>query len=258
MEYNYGPVDRVELYRSDVVVRRKGQAPNTKEKTRREVKWFSKASRRRLAFVAANTMVDFTTMITLTYPGEFPTDGNKVRRDRRAFLDWLRRETGGCDYLWFLEFQKRGAPHLHILTDQLWPRSRDAVKGLRFRVSSTWYRQVDSGDSRHLAAGTRTEKLRSARGGAFYAVKYAMKMQQKAVPKEYRNCGRFWGHSRRVKPEPQKTLQCTEDDIRGVLEGWPYLADEERPVYKVLYNTREVFDAFLDPDLTADPKPDAT
>lgn len=254
MEYHYGPVDRIDLYRSDVVVRRNGQAPNTKEKTRNEITWFSKASRRRLAFVAANTMVDFTTMITLTYPGEFSTDGDKCRRDRRAFLDWLRRETDGCEYLWFLEFQKRGAPHLHILTDQLYPRKRLEEKALRWRVSSTWYRIVGSGDSRHLAAGCSTEKLRSARGGAFYAVKYAMKMKQKSVPRDYRNVGRFWGHSRKVKPQPQQTLQCTEDDIRGVLEGWEYGPTVDRPVYKVLYNTRAVFDAFLDPDLENPPK----
>lgn len=114
----------------------------------------------------------------------------------------------------------------------------------------TWYRIVGSGDSRHLAAGTSTERLRSARGGAFYAVKYAMKMKQKAVPRDYRNVGRFWGNSRGVKPEPEKTLQCTEDDIRGVLEGWQYHPPEDRPVYKVLYNTADVFKAFLDPDLT--------
>jgi len=254
--YNYAPVVGIEMYSNDVVVRRAGDAPDTHDLTRDVVTEFSKASRQRLAFVAANTSVEFTTMITLTYPGEYPTDGEKVKRDRRAFQDWLRRDQGNPEYLWFLEFQKRGAPHYHILTDQLWPKTRLDEKALRFRVAATWYRQVGSGDPRHLAAGTRTEKLRTARGGACYAVKYSMKMQQKLVPADYQNVGRFWGHSRGVTPVPEICLRCTEDDIRGVLDGWDYAPADDHHVWKILYNTREVFDAFLDPDLQLDKDPD--
>lgn len=249
--YHFGQVVGIELYRNDVVVKRQGKAPQVHDQTRMEVKEFSKASRKRLAFVASNTPITFTTLITLTYPGEFSSDGDKCRRDRRAFLDWLRRETGGCEYLWFLEFQQRGAPHLHVLTDALWPRTRDSVTALRFRVSTTWYRIVGSGDTRHLAAGCRTEKLRSARGGTHYAVKYAQKMRQKVVPEGYTNVGRFWGHSRKVKPEAPTLIHCTEDDVRGVLDGWPYAMPDNCHVYRTLYNTREIFDAFLELDPTA-------
>lgn len=242
--YYYGPIVQVVLYENDLVVKRQGVAPQTKGETRKDITTFSKESRKRLAFVASNTSVAFTTMITLTYPKDFPSDGKKVRRDRKAFLDWLRRDQGGLEYLWFLEFQKRGAPHLHFLTSQLWPRTRTAEKALRFRVATTWYRIVGSKDRKHLAAGTRTERLRSARGGAFYAVKYAMKMRQKVVPKDYVNCGRFWGHSKKVKPEKQGTMQCTEDDIRGLLEGWDYAPKDTQHVYRVLYNARPILDAF--------------
>lgn len=242
--YHYGQVVGIELFENDVVVKREGDAPDTQDQTRADIKEFSKASRRRLAFVASNTPVEFTTMYTLTYPGEFPSDGAKVRRDRKAFLDWLRRDQRTPEYLWFLEFQKRGAPHLHILADHPWPKKRCLVQGLRSRVSMTWYRIVGSHDPRHLAAGTRTEKIRKPRGGAFYAVKYAMKMHQKIVPEGYRNCGRFWGHSRGVKPQSQGFLRCTEDDIRGVLMGWEFEPPEDRPVWKVVYNARPIFDAF--------------
>lgn len=242
--YHYGQVVGIELYHNDVVVRRQGEPPETHDIPRGEILQFSKASRKRLAFVASNTPVDFTTMYTLTYPGEYPTDGAKVRRDRKAFLDWLRRDQHHPEYLWFLEFQKRGAPHLHVLTDQIWPRKRCLVSALRSRTASTWYRIVGSGDARHLRAGTRTEKLRSARGGSFYAVKYAQKMRQKAVPPDYRNVGRFWGHSRAVKPTLEGFQRCTEDDVRIVLSGWDYAPADDQAVYKVIYNAREIFDAF--------------
>lgn len=250
--YYYGPIKEIELYRSDVVVVRSGVAPQVEDATRAEITEFSSPSRKRLAFVAANTEVDFTTMYTLTYPSEYPSDGEKVRRDRRAFLDWLRRDQHSPEYLWFLEFQKRGAPHLHILTDQLWPRQRADVQALRFRVSSTWYRIVGSGDTKHLVAGTRTEKLRSSRGGSFYAVKYAMKMQQKRVPENYQNVGRFWGNSKGVKPAPRARLDCTERELRGILAGWEYAPKENCHVYRVCYNAREVIDAFVEAALDGD------
>jgi hypothetical protein len=63
-------------------------------------------------------------------------------------------------------------------------------------VAATWYRIVDSEDERHLRAGTRIERLQSGRAGTIsYASKYAAKAEQKIVPPEYENVGRFWGIS---------------------------------------------------------------
>lgn len=239
--YYYGRIVGIDIYENDVVVKRQGEAPNADVVPRGVVTEFTKASRRRLAFVASNTAVEFRTMLCLTYPREFPTDGKQVKKHLLAFLKWLRRDTGGIEYLWFLEFQRRGAPHIHILIDWPWPRTRIEERDFRFRVISTWYRICDTGDVRHLQAGTSAEKLRSSRGGAFYAIKYAMKMRQKAVPEGYRNCGRFWGHSHGVKPQKQATYRCTEDDIRGVLEGWDYAPSERQHVHRTLFNTANRF-----------------
>lgn len=232
----YGQIVGIEIYKTDVVVKRQGLNNTPPPSVRGKVIRFSKPSRRRLAFVASNTTVPLRTMITLTYPGEYPSDGKTVKLQLRQFLTWLQKETGGCDYLWFLEFQQRGAPHFHILTDWPLPRAR-ANKVLWYgKVAKKWYDLVGSGDLRHLQAGTRTETLRSKEGGARYAVKYAQKMKQKNVPEAYQDVGRFWGHTRAVKPEPQQQHRCTEDDVRGMLEGWKYEPPDHCPVWRVLYN----------------------
>jgi hypothetical protein len=238
-------VDSIQIYRNDVVVVRKAHSARQDAPIRGDVKEFSLRSRKRLAFVAANTIVQFTQMITLTYPKEFPSDGRKVKSDLSNFLDFVRRDQARPDYLWFLEFQKRGAPHIHLLLDAPWPSTlRDKVNW-RFRVRSAWYRIVGSGDEKHLLAGTSVEKLRTPEGGKRYAVKYALKMYQKIVPLGYRNCGRFWGHSQAVKPLPLGQYRCTEDDIRAVLEGWEHAPREDHPVYRVLYNQAERFQKWL-------------
>ena len=235
-EYPIPPVVGVTRFRSDLVVTRQDGSARNGGGTRKEIGEFSKGSRARLAFVASNTSVTFRTMITLTYPAEYPHDGRTVKRDLRVFLAALRRYTGGCDYLWFLEFQRRGAPHVHILADCVLPTKREHKKNFYKWVAFQWYKICGELDPKHLYAGTRTEALRSARGGAHYAVKYARKMEQKTVPADYRNVGRFWGHTKAVKPIALAHYRCTEDDIRGLLDGWEFKPSQDRPVYRVLYN----------------------
>lgn len=248
MSHYLGTVVGVQVYRNDVVVVRSGAAPLRKEPVRSVITEFSYESRQRLAFVAANTDAVFTTMITLTYPSMFPSDGLKVRGDRHAFLKWLRRRFDKSQqlrsallYLWWLEFQERGAPHLHLVTTFLWPTTRAAVAALRADVAEAWYNIVGSGDPKHLRAGTRTERIRKPHGACRYAVKYALKMRQKLVPAGYRNVGRFWACSRAVTPVAIATHQCTEDDVRGRLEGWAWEPSDTKKLHRVLYGVADRF-----------------
>jgi hypothetical protein len=95
----------------------------------------------------------------------------------------------GPSLTWFLEFQKRGAPHIHFFTNFAIPKD-----WLANAWANAW--------SGHLAAetiltmknaSTRIEWLRSTRGAKSYALKYGGKMEQKEVPDGYRHVGRFWG-----------------------------------------------------------------
>lgn len=240
-EHYYGQIVGVDIYKNDVVVRRQALTHKPPEVTRGVVREFSKKSRRRLAFVVSNTDVPLRTLITLTYPAEYPSDGPTVKGHLRKFLTWLQKETGGCEYIWFLEFQARGAPHFHILTD--WPLPRDRGNKVLWyaKIGQQWYEIVDSKDFKHRLAGTRTETLRSPEGGAHYCVKYAQKMKQKIVPEGYLGVGRFWGHTKAVKPEVKSSHRATEDDVRSMLEGWKYEPPPDLPIWRVLYNQASWF-----------------
>lgn len=124
-------------------------------------------------------------MITLTYPNEYSNNGVEVKYHLNRFTKFLKSKN--CQYTWVIEFQKRGAPHFHLITDTYIDKKE---------VSNEWFNIVNSGDLRHLEAGTRTERLRLGRVGAkSYVRKYINKSEQKEVPEEYKNVGRFWGHS---------------------------------------------------------------
>jgi hypothetical protein len=142
--------------------------------------------KRGIKFFMNNTKMEFKNMITLTYPKEFPSDGKKVKYHLKKFLQFMTRQK--ASYIWFIEFQERGAPHFHILTDTFIEKEE---------VSERWYKIVDSKDEKHLLAGTKCETIRKGREGMkSYMRKYVTKTEQKEVPENYRNVGRFWGKSK--------------------------------------------------------------
>jgi hypothetical protein len=67
-------------------------------------------------------------------------------------------------------------------------------------VSQAWFSIVGSGDEKHLAwhqgklsGRPCLEWFRVPHAASAYATKYATKQEQKDVPQEYQNVGRFWG-----------------------------------------------------------------
>lgn len=175
-------------------------------------------------------------MVTLTLPGSWqavaPT-GRDFKRLIEVFrMRWIRQVKTPWRGLWKLEFQRRGAPHLHALM-----RVPATVKGQRFELwlSKTWadickaavmkrlddlpedeeayirvIQQVDAyedGDyEKHLAAGTAVDfsgvKFSDPRRTAIYFGKHASKVSdskeyQHIVPEDWRGegagPGRFWG-----------------------------------------------------------------
>lgn len=174
-------------------------------------------------------------LLTLTYPGEWRSvagDGRAVKRQMKAFRKRLGRffSALGIDWsaLWFLEFQKRGAPHLHLI---LWGHGLSQVEERTFRswLARAWVDVVGHADkrqrARHLKAGTAAERMRVGHFG--YAVKYARKLEQKTVPSDFGDVGRFWGLWNASRPAPAVLtlpvslggLSDVVERLSGVIEG---------------------------------------
>lgn len=164
------------------------------DSTRGSVHEFSAGAATRMRRYLRECAAQYSHMVTLTYPGFYSSDGAATKEHLRRFLQELKRkvardhgDTIHYSSFWFLEFQNRGAPHYHIFTTQFFDKQF---------IAQRWYEIVGSEDKRHLAAGTRVEKLAAGRGGTIsYASKYANKQAQKLVPPGYEHVGRFWGVS---------------------------------------------------------------
>ena len=249
---------------------------NSKKRTE-----FSYRSRQSLRWVAQNTEVKLVSMLTLTYPDMFPNNGLVFKRHLNNFFkvlyyflsklfqsiidilwnnqcsinDLCNKVNGKVEYLWFLEFQERGAVHVHILLDVDMSQFGDVIEVKSFNVDgsfngswltvpklqewalASWARIVanplDSHDKNgnhilwqptaeglkhHAEVGVRWEVLRDVDAAAKYVTKYATKTEQKIVPKGYDNVGNFWYASKGVRDiKPKAVFVCTEYDIKAVL-----------------------------------------
>jgi hypothetical protein len=154
-------------------------------------------------------------MVTLTYPGDWEVvapDGASVKRHMVRWRKRFQREYGEpARYIWKLEFQRRGAPHIHLwMTPPLSPGR--SGRGFAHWLSDTWAQIVNHPDSqqkaRHRLAGTAIDvrnglKACDPKRLAIYFTKHSSpnmngdKEYQHIVPKPWqqpgRGPGRFWG-----------------------------------------------------------------
>ena len=179
------------------------------------VRW-SQSSRSRLALLLTEATVGFVSFVTLTYPADYSSDGREVKRQLNNVLTAMRARWSGLHYVWFLEFQFRGAPHFHLVLSVV--PSEDN----RLWLARYWSRLVSRNPAdrqKSLMVHSRSrafEAIRLSDGVKRYALKYALKTYQKRVPDSYQSVGRFWGASRSVKNSipPPTVLSITESALR--------------------------------------------
>jgi hypothetical protein len=179
---------------------------------RKQIRGFSKASRRKLAMKAANAPAPFASLLTLTYHGlqvEGETEearnlriARRAKRDLNRFLSATRPELGR--YLWVMEFQGRGVVHFHLLCEH----EVDAV-----RASLAWCRAtgelVDLAALRHAV---RVDKVREQMAARSYVGRYLNKIDQKQLPPGVAAAGRWWGSSRGMRPVVLDSVLTCEAD----------------------------------------------
>jgi len=154
-------------------------------------------------------------MVTLTYPGDLEAvapNGASVKRHMVLWRKRFQREYGEpARYIWKLEFQRRGAPHIHLWMAPPMSPGRSG-RGFARWLSETWADVVDHPDAeqkaRHLLAGTAIDvrnglKAHDPKRLAIYFTKHSSpnlhgdKEYQHIVPELWqqpgRGPGRFWG-----------------------------------------------------------------
>lgn len=181
---------------------------------------FSSKSKRNLIFKIINRQNDVNLSFTLTYHHEKTIE--ETKKDLNRFLTNFKKKWKPSQYLWVLEFQKRGVAHFHLwflydgfnpLSANLkkyydrrskkfktkivsWTNAEDEVIYNNFKswVARAWnYASGQTDDLKALNAGTRLDVVYSVGYLQSYAVKYLTKSEQKNLPSGVSWSGRWWG-----------------------------------------------------------------
>lgn len=226
-----GPICGVTKYRNTIQVRRTCPDLANGKGEKRPLRSLSRSSLNRLAFTAHNANLKLKSMLTLTYSERWTRSGRQAKSQLNYYLTRLRRLFVPLSYLWFLEFQVRGAPHFHVLL------SVPVDEDLRGELARLWVMAVspENGEEAEKMRRVHThraawEDLRSEDGAKRYALKYALKTKQKEVPVGFQDVGRFWGCSRdisRSANEVEWQADLSEWDARKLIaalgrdmDGW--------------------------------------
>ena len=135
------------------------------------------------------------------------TVGSNPNGDMHAFknavdrmLVWVMRQIGhqdGASVLWWLEFQSRGAPHLHLLYTHWIPWRSSAKAWARICLRAGLCSQEEYSRPKNRDFASTSTYFRRLRGNhrkiIKYVRKYAGKSEQKQAPDGVEWVGRWWG-----------------------------------------------------------------
>jgi hypothetical protein len=150
---------------------------------------FSKESRLRLFKLLHTLKFKTITFMTLTYPLEFPTEPRIYKAHLKEFRRRFERRYGNISGIWRLEFQKRGAPHYHILY-----LNCPFIPVLD--LCELWADVVHSTSAAHRKIGVDIELVTNGSNSklvAAYVGKYVAKVDDRNPLDVKEKPGRWWG-----------------------------------------------------------------
>ena len=168
----------------------KEKSTNDKKKEtspRGKVERFSRKSRRNLL----NKILQLEHrpgyyFVTLTYQ-DYSLNYETWKKDLDRLFCSLRYHYPKMGFLWKLEYQKRGAPHYHLL---LFDPSIPPLMELKSLVKNHWYRIVGIRSKEFRQHGTQVQIVKNIKQSGFYLAMYQVKDQNERtdIPS-----GRIWG-----------------------------------------------------------------
>lgn len=198
-----------------------GGAPPRRQKG--DITTFSRSARRNLIrkmMRVERHEISVPIFVTLTYHERYPSQNAPLKKELGRFLQAIRRLPATFHYLWRIEWQKRGAPHFHLLLwhdDPEYEWDVQAFKGWSLR---TWHRVCSSRSAAHARKGAHVELCNTWSKAMSYVCKYLGKSD---VPDDIEFRGRHWGASNSLPLDAQLEVEISLEEfyvLRRLIRKW--------------------------------------
>jgi len=166
--------------------------------------------------------------VTVTY--HLNWQERDVKRDLDLYFKRLRRRFPGLSYVWRLDYQRRGAPHFHILlffpTHQVLDIEDEAL------LAHHWNQVVDEdGNFAHAKHGTKVIIFEDGFEGVFmYLNQYCTKMEEGGTTTLEGYTGSYWNKSQNLPLKPIDEIIIDEGEaveVRRQMRNWLKKRPEE-------------------------------
>jgi hypothetical protein len=157
--------------------------------------------------------------ITLTYPSEYSLDFTVWKEDLRKLSCGLQYHYPKLGFIWKLEYQKRGAPHFHLLGSI---PDVHHIKELRGIIRKSWRKIIGETSTRSFQYSVQVDSVQDIKASVFYLALYQTKDQNERtdIPS-----GRVWGiYGRKHLPTGncgESTFSYEEQiTLRRIIRRW--------------------------------------
>lgn len=216
-----------------------------KETKKRGNATFSRKSRRKLFnyILKLENRAGFQ-FVTLTYPTHYEENYETWKKHLHQLYSSLRYHYPEMGFLWKLEFQKRGAPHFHLL---MFVPTTPPKTEFRELIRSSWYRIVGQKSKSFRYYGTDVKEVKDIKSSGFYLAMYQCKDQYTRTDIK---TGRMWGiYGRSKMPmSEQGTEQLTETNyklLKRICRKWVAKQPNSRGYAIYLKNRVGSFQIFM-------------
>lgn len=176
----------LEIYANRIVCKHKYRYPDGKKPvppSDHRIHGFSSASRKRLmdGLASWNNLSVRAFFITLTYHEEWGISFEAWKRDLDVLIKRMKREFPTIGGVWKLEFQRRGAPHFHLIVCAEEFKTREMLEEW---ITDNWADIAHKSSEYGGKYATNVKRIISHRHAMHYAAKYMSKETPWAVNEE--------------------------------------------------------------------------
>jgi len=179
---------------------------------RNRIERFTRTSRRALWKLLTRfrySLMKSGSFVTLTYHNNYPEEPSEYKTHLHRFLDDVKRVYPEILYIWKLEFQKRGAPHFHIMF--FFPKHSENEFDSYFNliINKIWSKYRGCQCIHCAAHSVLIEPILSYKKTCRYVSKYIAK-EDAPPPLDYP--GRYYGRSSNFPLQPLSTIRITTQE----------------------------------------------